>query len=93
MNTNKEYRQDVKDTFTDLSAAQGVENINNAGNNANMWEKTKEVAADIKDTIADTAKSAYETTKDFVSGTNLDTRNMDDVNNLQKADKEVNKDI
>jgi hypothetical protein len=51
-----------------------------------IWEKTKEVAGDIKDTIVDTAKSAYDSTKDFVSGSNVDQRNIpSDNRNLNQG--------
>jgi len=56
-----------------------------------MWDKTKEVASDVKDSIAQTASNVYEKAKDMVSSDTTTTSTNQQSSNLGNKDNAFNK--
>jgi hypothetical protein len=55
----------------------------------NAWEKTKEVAKDVKDTVVEKVELA----KNYVTGTNVDQRNVQGTDVNRDLNRDVNRDV
>ena len=110
MNTNyQKGKQDVRDiknkaeeTYEDLSnkgqqyygRAQGATDQTKQEGEG-LWQKTKNVATDVKDSVVEGASSVYESARDLVTGTATDQKNDQITQTEVKKEiiREPNKDI
>ena len=107
MNPNyQQGKQDVKDIKN--KADETYQNLQNKGQQYSeraqgamdqtkkegegLWTKTKNVATDVKDSIVEGASSAYESAKDLVSGTNVESRNIPSTQQTD-VNRDINRDI